>query len=301
MFAQARRLSDIRAKDAPAFRMKATFSFRGDELEPVVGTYTETWISDEQWRRETVVGGLHYVEVNHSGKTWLIYPEGFPARALTLSTMMELFPPEALKARFASIKQRVTSEVSANCAYSRPVIRSRQYAFCFEKQSGVLLEKVLPVKRPRNSTSLACEYGTFHRFGTYTFPREVVCYEDTHRVMDAKVAELELEPVIDPGQFDQPAGSIELDHCAGKSEPPSLSMNELMIPGLDPERATWVNVWFVVDAKGKAQNIRVQRSTGKVSHAKAIDALRSWRFSPGTCEGKPIATQMMMELPSTPK
>jgi hypothetical protein len=55
---RARHLSDIRAKNAPAYRLKATFSFMGKNLENLQGTYTEVWVSDSQWRRETVVSNF---------------------------------------------------------------------------------------------------------------------------------------------------------------------------------------------------------------------------------------------------
>ena len=40
---RARKLSDIRSKGAPAFRLKATFSFAGKDLDTLQGTYTEIW------------------------------------------------------------------------------------------------------------------------------------------------------------------------------------------------------------------------------------------------------------------
>ena len=60
---KARKLSDIRAKNAPAFRLKATFSFVGKNLENEQGTYTEIWVSDSRWRREIVLGDLHRLEI----------------------------------------------------------------------------------------------------------------------------------------------------------------------------------------------------------------------------------------------
>jgi hypothetical protein len=52
------RLSDIRAAGAPAFRLKARFKII-NENSNADGTYTETWLSRGQWRRETALGDLH--------------------------------------------------------------------------------------------------------------------------------------------------------------------------------------------------------------------------------------------------
>jgi TonB family protein len=297
---RARQLSDIRAKDAPAFRLKATFSFTGDNLDPVEGTYTETWVSDTQWRRETVIGNLRQIDVAGPGKHWLVYPDGFPDQANAVPSLMAYLPSASQNLEFALIRERTASDMTADCAFRRPVIENFQFVFCFEKKSGVLLERVSPEKRLRNVVRTACDYGTFRKFGDYTFPREVVCFEDRHKKISASVVELSVEPPLDPALFDPPAGAIEVGQCSGKREPPSFSMDELILPGLDPERMAWLRIWFVVDAKGKAQQIRVLHSASKVSNAKALDTVRSWHFKPGTCEGKPMPMTMTLEIPSTP-
>jgi len=297
----ARHLSDIRAKDAPAFRLKATFSFIGDNLDPVEGTYTETWVSDSQWRRETVIGNLRQIDVAGPDKHWLVYPDGFPEQANVLPSLMAFLPPASLELEFSYIRERAAGDLTAECAFTRPVIQSLQFVFCFEKKSGVLLERIDPEKRLRNVVSSTCEYGTFRKFGDYAFPREARCFEDRHKKISASVVELSLEPPMDPALFDPPAGAIEVGRCSGKREAPSLSIDELEFPGLDPERIAWLRIWFVVDVKGKAQDIRVLHSASKVSNAKALETVRNWRFKPGTCDGKPMSMTMTMEVPSTPR
>ena len=60
---RARKLSDIRSNGAPAFRLKATFSFIGLDLNTAHGTYEEVWVSPSQWWRETVVDNRRRIEV----------------------------------------------------------------------------------------------------------------------------------------------------------------------------------------------------------------------------------------------
>jgi hypothetical protein len=104
---------------------------------------------------------------------------------------------------------------------------------------------------------------------------------------------------MDPALFDPPAAAIELDGCWEKAVPPSLPGRGIMLPYFDLEGAAWLNVWSVVDAKGKLQDLRVLRSAEKDSHAKALNPLRSWGFNPGTCDGKPMPMPRTMEIPST--
>jgi hypothetical protein len=300
MLEHARQLSDIRSSGSPAFRLKATFSFVGDDLEPVQGTYIETWVSDSQWRREIVVNDLRQIAVGGSDKHWLLYPDGFPMKAFNLPAMMAVVPPASWHLDFASIRERSVPGVTAECAYTTPVLENRPYVFCFEKKSGVLLDAVLPQKRPRNVVSFSCEYGSFHTFGDYAFPREALCFEDRHKTISAKVVELSVEPSPDPALFTPPPGAVEMGQCSGKTLPPAFSSDMLRFPGLDMDRVSWLRIWFVVDAKGRPQNVRFLRSMREKPYENASKIVQSWHLTAGTCDGKPMPMPMTVELPFTP-
>jgi hypothetical protein len=220
----ARQLSDIRAAGAPAFQLRANFTFVGDNLETVQGTYLETWISDSQWRRETIVGSLRRVVVGGPGKHWLVFPDGFPYQAEQLPTLMAGVPPPSIQIAFASVSERALGDFKVECAYSKPAIGDRSFAFCFEKKSGVLLEKVLPEERPRNVVSHSCDYGLFRKFEDHWFPREVACYEDRHKTIYADVVDLSRDSQMDPALFETPKGGIELGDCSGKIIPRLFSV-----------------------------------------------------------------------------
>jgi hypothetical protein len=297
----ARELSDIRSSGAPAFRMRATFSFVGDDLARVEGTYTETWMSDSQWRREILIGNMRYLDVGGPDKHWLLFPDAFPPQADRLPLVMAYLPPDDLELTFASVSEHVSGDVSADCAVSQPLSGDTRFAFCFEKKSGALLEKTSPEKRPRNLVNFSCEYGKFLKFGDYRFPREAVCFEDRHSSISANVVELSLEPPMDPALFDPPTGSIELGRCSGNATPPTITGSSMAFPAPNMDRVSWVRVWFVVDPKGKPQNLRVLRTVAKGSNESASNILHSLHFKSATCDGKPIPMAMTLELPFTPK
>jgi protein TonB len=53
---------------------------------------------------------------------------------------------------------------------------------------------------------------------------------------------------------------------------------------------------LVVDENGDAQEIQVARSLDQGLDQKAVDAVRQWRFSPATENGKPVAVAVKIEV-----
>lgn len=52
----------------------------------------------------------------------------------------------------------------------------------------------------------------------------------------------------------------------------------------------------VVDAEGKTRDIRIARSAGMGLDEKAIEAVRQWRFEPGTKDGRPVAVVVNVQV-----
>ena len=57
-----------------------------------------------------------------------------------------------------------------------------------------------------------------------------------------------------------------------------------------------VVLFVVITPEGRAANIRVTKSPGLGLDEKAIEAVRKWKFKPATKDGKPIATQVPIEV-----
>jgi TonB family protein len=53
---------------------------------------------------------------------------------------------------------------------------------------------------------------------------------------------------------------------------------------------------LIVDAEGNPRDIRVLRGLGFGLDAKAIDAVRQWRFAPAKKDGKPVNVQVNVEV-----
>jgi hypothetical protein len=295
---KARQLSDIRSPNAPAFRLKATFSFTGLDLQKVEGTYTEVWVSNSQWRREMVIGDLRHIEVGGGDKQWLVDPDRFPPQANKLATLMSVLPPASRGFEFASITEREMRDVTTECVATKSLGANLPLTLCFEKRSGMLLEKVSPETRPQNVIIFSCEYGSFRKFGDYWFPRQVRCFEDRHKNISADVVELSIETPVDPALFDAPKDAIELGQCSGKIVSPVPPPLPIPPPGLQLESQRRIRLWFVVDAKGRPQYLKPVPPSRKDSNESVLNWVQHWNFRPGTCDGKPIPMPMTMDVPA---
>jgi hypothetical protein len=311
LFDKARHLSDIRSSKAPAFRLTATFSFTGVDLETLHGTYTELWVSSSQWRRETVVNQWKRLEVSNSSTDWLLdNTTDFPPRAAQLSGLVDFFPPKSAALLFETITDHPETNPPADCAITKPDLHHLKSAFCFEKKSGVLLEKMFPEIRPRNAVSHSQSYGSYRKFGDFYFPRQMEGLEDKHKLLDLTVVDLSLQPSPDPALFTPPPGAIELGNCSGTAVEPSFESNFPETFGIgvpprargprDPDQVSWTAVWLVVDTKGKPQYAKVEHPApgNKAAEKRILNRVREWRFKPGTCDGVPMPMPLHLQLPS---
>lgn len=297
MLERARLASDIRALNAPAFRLKVSFSFVSEKLETVAGTYVEWWASKNQWRRETVVGDSRRLDVGGPDKRWLLDTgPGMPEQVRRLPALLDVIPSKASKFDFETILDPAPDNSAVQCAITTPGPEKQKSAFCFHKASGALIQKVEPYPVGRRVTGYSCDYAAFHMFGNYTYPREMACFIEGHRKIEAKVIELSPEPSPDTALFKAPPEAVELDSCSGKiTHPKAVSSPE---PGLPwrASRDSSVVIELIVDAKGSPRDLRVTRSGGKAFDESALHTVRTWHFNPATCDGRPIATTIHVQV-----
>ncbi len=293
---KARHLSDIRAQNAPAFRLKATFSFVEKDLEKVQGTFTETWISDSQWRRETVVKDFHRIEVGTPNRAWTLdNSKDFPETATKLPALMNIFPSQPAKFEFESVTDTDTKPPEI-CATTKPGSQHERYRFCFDPESGALLAKLSPDIRPKGTSDYTCFYGVFHRLGVSWFPTEMACFKDKHRELEAKVDELIAEPSPDSALFKPPAGAMEIGRCMGTLSPPVASVNPAPNYPSGGQQSSYVTLLLIVDTQGRAQDLEVLRSGGKDFDNEALKMVQKWRFKPATCDGDSMPTKIAVQV-----
>ncbi|HXC00116.1 MAG TPA: energy transducer TonB [Terriglobales bacterium] len=292
----ARQLGDIRSPNAPPFQMKLTFSFVGKDLETSEGTYSEVWISNSQWRRETTVGNFRRIEVGGPTRRWLLDSGGdFPEEAAGVSSLLNVFPARTAKFQFESI---ASPDAETQCAVTKPWgDKRKRLAFCFDKASGFLVENVTPqLVGAQRVVDFSCNYGQFKKFGVYAFPRTLTCFLDGHRKMEAKVVELSTMTSPDATLFSPPPASLELGNCSLNPLPPQAVNTHYPLVPLGTSKNTSVTLWMIVNVKGEPQGVKVIRSAGKQFDDPAMNAVRAWHFKPATCNGEPMPAPISVEI-----
>jgi hypothetical protein len=112
-FDRARKLGFPAAGSDTAYVLQAKFTTRGSSGVVQTGTYTDTWVSDTQWRREAVFGKSRFVR-SRNGKKRYRLDEGPDAEVLQfVLTAMEPIPAtDRLVERDWRIKRDVANGVA---------------------------------------------------------------------------------------------------------------------------------------------------------------------------------------------
>jgi len=260
----------------------------------------EIWISNSQWRRETIVNNIHRIEVGTADSIWrLDNSTDFPEAAARLPELMDVFPQRSRTFEFESITDSTDQKIAEQCATTRPGPQKEKYRFCFDQKSGALLAKLSPQFRPK-MTDYSCFYGIFRKFESSWFPREMACFENKQRKVEAQVIELSADSSPNPSLFIPPPGAIELGQCFGTPSPPvAAPLNPEPDLPRDSKQNSFVVLSMIVNMQGKTQDVQITQSGGAGFDEQAVKTVQKWRFTPGTCDAKPIPTEIRVEVDFT--
>jgi protein TonB len=125
--------------------------------------------------------------------------------------------------------------------------------------------------------------------------------------LDLNQLELALNPVVGEGLFGDFSVKLvnQLTNGGGKEEVNKIfSLADLdqrprvifqRVPNYPPElrrRHGTVYIVFLVDTHGRVTNPKVERSTDPAFERPALEAVKQWRFEPGTRNGEKVAFKM---------
>ena len=294
MVQRAANLSSIRAKGAPPFRLKANLKITQGDGSVAEGTYTETWVTDSQWRSETVLGGFQRTQVVMGSKIWTsdsstTVPEG-------LDDTPGTFDPWRGFAKVWKVDKFEDQEVDGRAT---TCFRTKSEGwgvseFCFESSTGTLAARILPVHVSNKTVDALCIYRDYQSLGDRRVPTSYSCFEDKKLRLQAQIVELTLRPELDEKLFAPLPDGKESARCLAAPRPPMLiESEEPFFPGVEKGIVT---ISLRVGTDGRTHDLKVVDSVDKESDEAALAAVRKWKFKPATCEGQPVDVAINVQV-----
>lgn len=290
---RAKQLSDIRAEGAPPFRLKLDFKVVRDDGSLVDGSYTETWVSKTQWRKETEMGDFREIQIAAGSRLWLLDSTPVPSQQIVdianISDVSRL-RPEAWKSR----KDRHVNGVEVRCLENS--IHKATWAVCFDQVSGTLYEEIRPSHALTAGDERVCWHSDYQKFGGYTVARSYECQERHHTKLQARVVELTTDAAQNPALFVPPEGARESVNCLGTTKPPTVIHHVDPIVPKTFSGTHGVIISTVVGIDGRPRDLTVISAPNRDYDEAALAALQQWRYMPATCDLEPIETRIEVDV-----
>jgi TonB family protein len=296
---RAKQLSDIRAEGSPAYQLKLTIKVFRNDGSVLEGGYTEIWVSNKQWRRETVLGDFRRTEVAVGKKRWLLdSSDAVPQHVGEISAIyaMDKLELESWKPAKVQDTEIKVKGLSLSCLVAEHGLFGGKSALCFDQSNGALALQISPFSTATRIADRTCSWADYEKFGDRLFARSYACDEDRHPRMEAKVVELVADPAPDAALFAPLAAARELVNCPSAVRPPRPVRQPEPVSPAPPRGRNLVVMRLVVGSDGKPAEVQVMTDPNPDFDPAAVKAVRQWTFEPATCSGQPVETEIEVEM-----
>jgi TonB family protein len=141
------------------------------------------------------------------------------------------------------------------------------------------------------------EYADYASLGASMYPQRV-------RVFRENMAPFELDQIsITPTHanddlFKVPQNALEIETCDDEKPPVAISTPEPSFPkGAKDARQEAISVINVVlNNEGKIVSAEALGPDSYGFGKNSVDSIKTWQFKPATCNGRPVATEMNIEM-----
>jgi len=308
LIGRAKQLSDIRADGAPAFRLKMNFKTFRENGSVVEGTYTETWVSKDRWRRDTVASEFSRTEVLAEGTRILLESgKGLPDAVRDLPSLANVgrLHPESWKPEMISNRKLGGSDL--RCVETAGGVRpgphfslerehqneSEMPALCFDQNNGLLKAQIEPFFLVDHVVNAGCFSYDYEAFRDRMVARSYQCIKPGQPVIEAKIAELVALPAaLDPGFFTLPGGVKEKNDCADPIKPPKAVYQP---PALSRESGL-VLVAALIGIDGEPRDLSLRNAVTQRLREPVLESVSHWRFRPATCDGEPVEQKIEIQV-----
>ncbi len=319
LIARAAQLENLLSADTGSFRLRAHVKLFGLVEGTREGQYLLMAASPTQWFESVRFPGYSELSGLNEGQRWRkrnVVDK--PFRFHEVSELFDLWhhlrlPPEAV---IEALKQSSVRGVQAFCLEAsptsrlwqrdsakrvaiEPVARSKDsgVTLCFDPTSGALLSATYSAELPR------FEYEGQITLGNKTFPKVLRCYEGKELVVEATVEDLAAEQNTDPAGFKSPPGAEVWPNCDSPEMPKLIAKKALSDDLLGHARAkrAFGTIFALAEVApdGTVHEVAAVNWKGFLG-ALLKESVTNWRYSPATCNGVPVPSQIYIAYSFTP-
>jgi len=282
---RARTVSKLQATE---FQAHLDLRLLGLISEPVPGRMEFARRPSGQWHREISIPN-YFREIDNSGdgviyKDRTVEYEPWRVGFTYVLFFMATDPNPGKDVKWG----KVHHDGSTDCADAR--IRGYEEKWCFDAITGGL--------KSVDEFSMRSEFGEFQKVGDRLVPTSMRLYYKKKLAVEAQ-AKWDFDTHLQDDLFKPSAGAVDWPSCAGMVMPtedytpdPEYPRGKPGVTGDDAD----VVLYATIAADGKLRMPYVIESGGIEFDKAAAIKVREWRFHPATCDGKPVAVQIRVEV-----
>jgi TonB family protein len=161
---------------------------------------------------------------------------------------------------------------------------------CFDAATSLLLHD-------GSSEKSRTEYSDYASFGTSMYPQRVQIFREN--LAPFELQQISITPArLNDDVFKVPDNAVEVEGCDHEKPPEAISAPEPSFPkGAKDARQEGVTVINVlVDNEGRVVSAQASGPDSYGFGQTTVDTVKTWRFKPATCSGRPVATEMNIEM-----
>lgn len=295
LIAKARSKEILWTQGTPRLALRAELQVPSGQDGSATAQYVFAWASPSQWREEIKFANYDRLRIGSEKGYWQTSNLNYePEVVFQLDEMLHIkdLINLSLGETLGKVKHHKKHGVAEDCTDVKNKFGTER-TLCFDDSTGALVA----VEHPMTGIT-SIEYSDFHSVAGEILPFEARATKDGRAIASMKVTAVGSFGEKDAALFSVPANAEFWAHCddmqGGKLAHQTMPVYP-MAAKTKHEQGTVV-FYAVVEADGSVSHLAPIRMAAPDLVASAADALRTWRYKPATCDGKPIRLETQISV-----
>ncbi len=192
------------------------------------------------------------------------------------------------KPSFGKVRRQKIQGREAWC-FDRKVPQSKT-KLCFDAATSLLLHEGSSEKSRK-------EYSDYAPFGTSMYPQKVQIFREN--LAPFELDQISITPTrLNDDLFKVADNAVEVEGCDHEKPPEAISTPEPSFPkgAKDARQEALTVVYALVNNEGRVVSAEALGADPYGFAKITVDTVKTWRFKPATCDGRPVAMEMNIEM-----